>query len=64
MPNQGQQGDRDRDREGNLGQSDNDKNRPTGTSGQQPGRGGQSGRENQQNLDEEDTGMGNRTTNR
>ena len=60
----GQQGDRDREREGNLGQAGSDMHKPAGTSGQQPNRGKQPDRANQQNEDEEDSGIGNRSTNR
>jgi hypothetical protein len=55
---QGQQGQGDRDREGNIGKSGNEMHKPAGTSGQQPNR------TQQGNKDEEDTGIGNRSTNR
>jgi hypothetical protein len=61
--NQGQ-GSRDRDRESNLGQAGSDMHRPAGTSGQQSEPGSQPERGNQQNQDEEDSGIGNRSTNR
>lgn len=74
MGNQGQQvnpgqqsgrpGNRDREREGNLGQSGSDMHKPTGTSGQPSERKDQPDRGNQQNQDEEDSGIGNRSTNR
>lgn len=61
--NQGQ-ANRDRDRENNLGQAGSGVHRPAGTSGQQPAHGSQPERSNQQNQDEEDSGIGNRSTNR
>jgi len=63
---QGQHDDRDRDRESNIGHSGSDVNRPTGTSGQQQEPGNQPNRGNQpnKNKDEDDSGIGNRNTNR
>jgi len=63
MANQDQQrnegqANRDRDRESNLGQAGKDMHRPADTSGQPSERG------NQQNEDEEDSGIANRRTNR
>ena len=75
MANQGNQG--NRDREGNLGQTGNDATNPTGTSGRQgtpekeswqPGdvdgnrQTGETRRRNQ--AEDDDSPLGNRTTNR
>jgi hypothetical protein len=70
MANQGQQGNQrqrgqgDRDRKSNLGRPGSDTDRPTGTSGQHSEPRKQPDRGNQQNEDEEDSGIGNRNTNR
>ena len=58
------QANRYRDRESNLGQSGRDMHRPAGRPGQQSERASQQERGTQQNQDEEDSGIGNRSTNR
>jgi hypothetical protein len=57
------QGNRDRDREGNLGQIGRDSAKPAGTSGRQDDVNRPVPRPNRNNDDEE-SGLGNRTTNR
>ena len=73
MANQGNKGnERDRDREGNLGQSGNDMNNPAGTSGRQENENWGGNDPNRQSgevprrktLDDDDSPLGNRNTTR